>query len=211
MFVSDQRVLPVSLGAARARLANLVHGGWLCGASETVYQSGVEYLRRAGRLGDVPGVPRLVRVQFLDPVDRGNSVTMAMRWEVPGVTGGLFPVLDANIALATEGGEGTRITLTAVYRPAGALGVLLHRAAAATIYLLMTNLATALQGADAAPADADAPAWWEPGLKKGLPIEIPGPLEAGSPGSSGRLAPGPGPSTTPCRSHPVTGRKEDPG
>ena len=167
MFVSDQRVLPVSLGAARARLANLVHGGWLCGASEAVYQGGVEYLRRAGRLGDVPGVSRLVRVQFLDPVDRGNSVTMAMRWEVPGVTGALFPVLDANITLATEGGEGTRMTLAAVYRPPfSALGVLLHSAAAATIYLLMTHLATALQGAAAAPGDAGAPAWWEPGLKK---------------------------------------------
>jgi hypothetical protein len=29
MFVAEQRVLSVSIGAARARLANLVHDGWL--------------------------------------------------------------------------------------------------------------------------------------------------------------------------------------
>ncbi len=78
------------------------------------------------------------------------------------------------------------------------MGVLLHKAAAATIYLLMTHLATALQGAAAAPADAGGPAWWEHGLKKGLPIEVPGPLEAGSPGASGRLAPGPSPARLPA-------------
>ena len=41
---------------------------------------------------------------------------------------------DPNITLATAGDEGTRMTLTAVYRPPfGALGVLLNRVATATI------------------------------------------------------------------------------
>ncbi len=167
MFLSDQRVLPVSLGAARARLENLVHGGWLGGASEAVYQGGIDYLLRAGPLGDLPGVSRLVRVQFLDPVDRDNSVTTGMRWEALGVTGGLFPVLDANITLATEGDERTRMTLTAVYRPPfGALGALLHSVAVTTIYSLMTHIARALEGVAPAPGDAGAPVWSEPGLKR---------------------------------------------
>jgi hypothetical protein len=167
MFLSDQRVLPVSLGAARARLANLVHGGWLGGASEAVYQGGIDYLLRAGPLGDLPGVSRLVRVQFLDPVDRDNAVTTGMRWEALGITGGLFPVLDANITLATEGDERTRMTLTAVYRPPfGALGVLLNGVATATIYSLMTHMARALEGAAPAPGDAGAPVWCEPGLER---------------------------------------------
>ena len=167
MFLSDQRVLPVSLGAARARLENLVHGGWLGGASEAVYQGGIDYLLRAVPLGDLPGVSRLVRVQFLDPVDRDNVVTAGMRWEAFGVTGGLFPVLDANITLATEGDERTRMTLAAVYRPPfGALGVLLNRVATATIYSLMTHMARALEGAAPAPGDAGAPVWCEPGLER---------------------------------------------
>jgi hypothetical protein len=151
MFLSDQRVLTVSIGAARARLANLVDGGWLGGASRAVYQEGMDHLVRVGPVGGLPGVSRLVRVQFLDPVDRGDSVTRGMRWEAIGVTGGLFPVLDANITLTTEGEKSTLMTLTAVYRPAlGALGagldrVLLHRVAAATVHSLMTSMARALE------------------------------------------------------------------
>jgi hypothetical protein len=65
MFLSDQRVLTVSIGAARARLANLVGGGWLGGASQAVYQQGMEHLVRVGPVGGLPGVSRLVRVQWL--------------------------------------------------------------------------------------------------------------------------------------------------
>jgi hypothetical protein len=152
MFVSDQRVLTVGIGAARERLANLVDGGWLGGASGAVYQEGMDHLVRVGPFGGLPGPSRLVRVQFLDPVDRGDSVTVGMRWEAIGVTGGLFPVLDANITLTTQGQESTLMTLTAVYRPPfGALGagldrVLLHRVATATVHSLMTSMARAFGG-----------------------------------------------------------------
>jgi hypothetical protein len=173
MFVSDRRVLTVSIGAARARLANLVDGGWLGGASQAVYLEGMDHLVRVGPVGGLPGMSRLVRVQFLDPVDRGDCVTVGMRWEAIGMTGGLFPVLDANITLTTtEGQESTLMTLTAVYRPPlGALGagldrVLLHRIANATVHSLMTSMARALEGATLAPGEAGeagAPVWWESG------------------------------------------------
>jgi hypothetical protein len=169
MFLSDQRALTVSISAARARLAHLVDGGWLGGASEAVYQGGIDHLIRVGPFGDLPGASRLVRVQFLDPVDRDGSVTVGMRWEAIGVAGGLFPVMDANIKLTTEGEESTRMTLTAVYRPPlGALGagldrVLLHRVATATVRSLMTNMASALEGTAPAPGEAGAPVWWENG------------------------------------------------
>ena len=172
MFLSDQRVLPVSMGAARARLADLVHGGWLRGASEDAYHGGIDQLLRVGPWGGVPGVSRLVRVQFLDPVDRDGCVRVGMRWEAVGVTGGLFPVLDADIGLAAEGGERTRMTLTGVYRPPlGALGagldrVLLHRVAAATIHSLMTGLSHAVQGAAAPAGDPAAQALRETELAR---------------------------------------------
>jgi hypothetical protein len=88
-----------------------------------------------------------------------------MRWEATGVTGGLFPVMDANITLTTEDGEATQMTLTAVYRPPlGALGagldrVLLHKVATATVHSLMTNMASALEGIAPAPDAAGAPVW----------------------------------------------------
>jgi hypothetical protein len=169
MFASEQRVLSVSIGAARARLANLVHDGWLGGASEAAYRGGVDHLLRVGPFGEVPGLSRQVRVQFLDPVEREDSVTIGMRWTAAGVTGGLFPVLDADIKLAAEGEEGTRMTLSGVYRPPlGALGagldrVLLHRVATATIRSLITHTAQALEGSAPAAADAGAPVWWQAG------------------------------------------------
>jgi hypothetical protein len=166
MFISDQRVLTLGIGAARARLAHLVDGGWLGGASQKVYQGGIDHLVRIGPVGDLPGVSRLVRVQFLDPVVRDDCVIVGMRWEAIGVTGGLFPVMDADIRLITEGGEATRMALTAVYRPPlGALGagldrVLLHKVAAATVRSLMINTARALEGTATAPGAAGAPMWW---------------------------------------------------
>jgi hypothetical protein len=172
MFLSDQRVLAVSIGAARARLANLVDGGWLGGASEAAYQDGIEHLLRVGPFGDLPGVSRRVRVQVLDPVSRDHSVTMGMRWEAIGVTGGLFPVLDADIGLTAESGEGTRMTLHGVYRPplaalgAGLDRALVRRVATATIHSLMINTARALEGAAPGTDDAGAPVWWEIRLER---------------------------------------------
>ena len=169
MFVSEQRVLSVSIGAARARLANLVHDGWLAGAAEAAYRDGFGHLLRVGPFGDVPGLSRKVRVQFLEPIDHGDAVTVGMRWAATGVTGGLFPVLDADIELATDGEEDTRLTLTGVYRPPlGAVGagldrVLLHRVAAATIGSLLAHLAQALAATAPAAADEDAPVRWETG------------------------------------------------
>jgi hypothetical protein len=64
----------------------------------------------------VPGLSRLVRVHFLDPVERDGSTTMAMRWEATGITGRLFPVLNANTTLTAAGDQSTQMTLTGAYR-----------------------------------------------------------------------------------------------
>lgn len=169
MFLSDQRMLAISLAAARARLANLIHDGQLSGTSETAYRAGLDHLSWAGPSGNSPGRSGLVRVHFLDPVDRIDSVITGMRWEAAGVSGGLFPALDANITLTAEGHQDTRMTLTGVYRPPfGPLGagldrVLVHKVATATIHSLMTRLGGALEGTAPAPGDAAAARPWETG------------------------------------------------
>jgi len=167
MFVSDARVLPVSFDDAAARLAGLAHGGWLRGLSENVYQGGVEYLLRVGPLGAVPGTSRLVRVRFAEPVLRPAMMTVGLRWEATGVTGGLFPALDADIRLIDEDDDGVRVTLTGSYRPPfGALGdeldrLLLRSVATATIKALLAQIAAALEGT-AGQGGEEAALPWRP-------------------------------------------------
>jgi hypothetical protein len=169
MFVSDQRLCPVSIGAARARLVNLAHDGWLGRASAAAYHDGLDQLLRVGPFGEVPGLSRRVQAHFLDPVDRDGSVTLGMRWEATGVTGRLFPALDANITLTAEGDQHTQMTLTGVYRsPLGAFGAgldraLLHHVATATIGSLLARMSEALEGTAPQPGDAGAPGWSQPG------------------------------------------------
>jgi hypothetical protein len=167
MFVSDARVLPVNFDAAAARLAGLAHGGWLRGLSENVYQDGVEYLLRVGPLGAVPGTSRLVRVRFAEPVRRPGMMTVGLRWEAIGVSGGLFPALDADIRLIDDD-DGVRVTLTGSYRPPfGTLGVeldrlLLRSVATATIKALLAQIAAALVEGTAGQAGDEVALPWRP-------------------------------------------------
>ena len=46
---------------------------------------------------------RLVKVQFRHLVTHEDSAVWALRWEVTGKTGALFPVLDADITLTRAG------------------------------------------------------------------------------------------------------------
>jgi hypothetical protein len=153
MFASAERVLGLSISAAQVRLANVVQDGSLSESSQSAYQGGMDYLLRVGPLGGVPGASRLVRVQFLEPVyHQDDAMTVGMRWEAVGVTGCLFPVLDADIKLSAEGGQRTRVVLTGCYRPPiGALGagldrVLMHTVATSTLSSLLTRLGSALEG-----------------------------------------------------------------
>jgi hypothetical protein len=158
MFASGQQVIDVPVSAARPRLARLLHGGWLTQASDDAYQLSADDLLRVGPLGDRPGTSRLVRVQFTDPAYRDDEMRVGLRWEAVGVTGALFPVLDADIVLTADG-ERTRVCLTGTYRPPlGALGagldrLLLRKVASATIAAFLTGLCGALLSA-AGPARA---------------------------------------------------------
>jgi hypothetical protein len=60
-FVSDERVLNIGISVAQLRLANLVQGDWLSGASQVTYQGGIDHLMRAGPFDDLPCMSRLVR------------------------------------------------------------------------------------------------------------------------------------------------------
>jgi hypothetical protein len=79
-------------------------------------------------------------------------MTLGVRWEATGVTGGLFPVLDANIRLSGESSQSSRVVLTASYQPplglagAGLDRLVLHKVATATIGTFLARAASALEG-----------------------------------------------------------------
>lgn len=164
MFVSEEQLLTVSFRAAAERLAALPRSGWPGTLSRAVYKVGVEYLMRVGPAGAVPGTSRLVRVRFTEPSCHDGTMTVGLRWEAVGVTGRLFPALDADIRL-TDDDDGVRVTLTGSYRPPfGALGVELDRlvlrtVATATIRALLTRLAAFLEDSPAVDAVSPAMVW----------------------------------------------------
>ena len=160
MFVSADRPLGISFGVAQARLANLIRDDWLSEASRAAFDQGMDHLLRVGPLGELPGASRLVRVRFVDPLYRKDTMTVGLRWETTGRTAGLFPVLDADITLSPGGGEGSRVAITGCYRaPFGPLGagldrLLMRKVAVLTIKSLLTRLASSLELTAAAPEHA---------------------------------------------------------
>jgi hypothetical protein len=85
---------------------------------------------------------------LLEPVPRGEVMVLPLRWEATGVTGRLFPVLDADLTRTPAGAGRTLMTLNGAYRPPlGGIGAeldrdVLRRAAAATIESLLTRIVT---------------------------------------------------------------------
>jgi hypothetical protein len=169
MFIADELVLDVGFPAAQARLVNLTRRGGLSSASKAAHADELSAVIRVGPFGDAAAASKLVRVRYLDPVCRGDVMTLALRWEATGVTGALFPVLDADITLTPAGHQATRLVLAGSYRaPLGGLGAgldkaILNRVAMATIRALLRNVADSLASPgmtaarQAEPASGPAP------------------------------------------------------
>jgi hypothetical protein len=156
MFVSRELVTPVGYTAAMARLANLIAGSALANASQSAWDDGLTVMIRVG-----PSVPltRLVRAQFRDLVDHGETAVLTLRWEVIGPGAGLFPVLDADITLIPAGQEATLLRLDGSYRPPfGLLGAaidraIMNRVADATVRSFLTRVRDAISNPGTATAE----------------------------------------------------------
>jgi hypothetical protein len=147
MFVVHEVSLDVRYETAAARLVHLINWGVLHGMSEAAYEGGLETLVRVGPFGGARGLSKLVRVRALEPVRRGGTMTISLRWEATGSTGELFPMLDADLMLAPDGADRSCLKLTGSYRPLfGRAGVALDRAvmgrvASATVRLFLERVA----------------------------------------------------------------------
>ena len=152
MFVGDEvLLLDVAFASARARLVQLARGGSLLPVSAEAYHGGFSGLFPSGKPTAAPGLSRLVQVQFRDLTERNNSAAFALRWEAIG-SGGLLPVLDADITLSQSGLQATLLALAGVYRPPpGSRGAefddaILRRVAAATIRNFIDLVAACITG-----------------------------------------------------------------
>ena len=167
MFIADEITVSAGFASATARLRHVINKGVLRNASAAAYQEGLTAVLRAGPFGEIRGASKLVRVQFLDPVRRGATLTMPLRWEAAGAADDLFPVLDADLILTRDGDEQVLLGLSGSYRPPfGRAGAVLDRAvmkriATATVRSLLENMARMI--ADPAPEPlleaGPAPVW----------------------------------------------------
>ena len=134
MFTSQELIAEARFDVARERLARMVADGGLTGVSRDAYEGTLTRLIRVGPFGETPGVSKQVQVRLIGPVRRDGTTTVWLRWEATGPAGGLFPVLDADLQLRSEGLEKTRLTLNGCYRPPlGRLGSGLDRAVLAVL------------------------------------------------------------------------------
>src|SRR5262245_56231268 len=158
MFTSQELIVDARFATARARLARMVADGGLTEVSRDAYEGALTRLIRVGPFGDTPGVSKQVQVRLIGPVQRDATTAVWLRWEATGPAGGLFPVLDADLLLRSDGPEQTRMMLNGCYRPPlGRLGpgldrAILHRIAAATIRALLRGIADTLTEPKHVPA-----------------------------------------------------------
>ena len=173
MFAAEEVTVEVGFDVAAPRLIRLVHGDALHDPSEAAYEEGLAVVLRVGPFGAVRGLSKLVRVRSLEPIDRGSSLSVPLRWEATGAAGELFPVLDADLTLSGEGAARVRLRLAGSYRPPFGLAgmaldrVLMHRVTTATLRSLLQQVAGDLADPAAVPsprtgtAPLPRPAWQE--------------------------------------------------
>ena len=148
MFVQDEVPVEASFAVACDRLGKL--GSWFANASGDAYDGGLTTLARIGPIGPAPGLSKLVQIRFQHLTPRPDRAGLALRWEVRGPGGGLFPVLDADLTLIPADEDGAVLGLAGTYRPPlGGLGaeldrLILHRVAEATVRQFLVRTAEAL-------------------------------------------------------------------
>jgi hypothetical protein len=156
MFVAEELVIDVCVDDARRRLGELVRGGGLGCASRAAFEAGFCGVPRPGQVAGCQGASTLARVEFLEPVQHCEVMTVGLRWQSGGVGSALSAILDADITLAPAGQGGCRLALAGSYRlPLGRLGagadkVVMHQVSSATMRALLGSLADSL--ASRAPA-----------------------------------------------------------
>jgi len=157
VFINASLELPVTVAAAVDRLNPALRAQRLDEASDTAYEAGLVSLRKVGPFGDMRLMSKTVRVTMLEPLPVKDGVRVQFRWVAAGMTGQLFPTLDADLDILALGDDRCVLSIKAVYTPplgaagAGINRLILHRAARATLRSLLNDLGRSLAGSDKTP------------------------------------------------------------
>ncbi len=155
VFVRAQLDMKLPYQMAASRLTDLLYGDGLSTATDEAYEAGLCMMSmRVGPAGDVAALSKQVRVELLPPRMTPTELRVSLRWVATGITGRLFPALDADLTLSRTSPDVSTITIDARYQPLlGAVGAqfdraLLSRAADRTMEALLRRLASVLAAND---------------------------------------------------------------
>jgi hypothetical protein len=154
MFLHDFTYVDLPAEAVRRRLLEGT-GEWLGPLAVSAAEDGRALQVRIGPVA-VPALSKVARVRLGQPYQRGDVTVVPMVWEATRVPAA-FPVLEADLEVASLGPGTTQLSLLGRYQPPlGEIGerldrLLLHRVAEASIRAFLRRLAESL-GTTPAPA-----------------------------------------------------------
>lgn len=118
MFAAAELLVDVPFTLAHARLRELLARDGLGRASDGAYEAGLaEFSSKGGAEEAISGWSRPVRVQALPPRSTADGTRVPLRWVATGVSGHLFPALDADLILSSDGVGSSRLLINACYQP----------------------------------------------------------------------------------------------
>jgi len=156
MLVHDYVYVPLAADRVRDQILS-GSGAWLSPLAVAAAGEGEALRLRVGPTLALPLLSKTVAVETGDPLVRGDVTVVPIVWRATGAPG-LFPVLAADLEVATLDPHLTQLTLRGRYEPPlGALGqrldrLLLHRLAEASVRAFLRRVAEALDTAQRAVA-----------------------------------------------------------
>ena len=136
-------------------------GAWLAPLASAAAGEGEALRLRVGPLEALPMLGKSVTVRVGQSISRSDVTVVPLTWQATSAPG-LFPVLSADLEVASLGEHMTQLTLHGRYDPPlGAVGrrmdrLLMHRIAEATVRGFLSRLADGLAGLERVDADLAA-------------------------------------------------------
>jgi hypothetical protein len=150
MLLHDFAYVPIPAARVCERIL-AEGGGWLAPLAIAAADEGEALRLRVGPLEALPMLGKSVIVRVGEPISRSEVTVVPLTWQATSAPG-LFPVLSADLEVASLGDQMTQLTLHGRYDPPlGAIGrrmdrLLMHRIAEATVRGFLSRLADGLAG-----------------------------------------------------------------
>jgi hypothetical protein len=148
MLLHDFAYVPIPAARVCERIvAN--NGEWLAPLATAAADEGEALRLRVGPVEALPMLGKSVTVRVGQPISRTDVTVVPLTWQATSAPG-LFPVLSADLEVASLGDHMTQLTLHGRYDPPlGAIGrrmdrLLMHRIAEATVRSFLSRLAGGL-------------------------------------------------------------------